>query len=104
MNCTEIRPLLSAYYDGEATPDERAQIERHLATCPDCRHVLAEYRVIGSDIRALPVPAVPAGLRRDVWKRIDAQRSVPRILPMPSPRGKVITLPDRTPKAAVPLT
>src|SRR6478672_4885580 len=73
MNCEEIRPLLSAYYDGEATPDERSRVERHLTGCEDCRHVLAEYRAIGGGMRALPVPVPPAGLRRDVWRTIEAQ-------------------------------
>lgn len=75
MNCDEIRPLLSAYYDGEASPEERDQVERHLARCEDCRRILAEYRALGGDIRALAVPIPPAGLRRDVWQRIEAQRA-----------------------------
>ncbi|MEA2576052.1 MAG: hypothetical protein QOH93_3350, partial [Chloroflexia bacterium] len=70
MNCGEVRPLISAYLDGEVTPEERRSVERHLASCEECRHVLAEYRAIGSDLRALPVPVPPAGLRRDVWRAI----------------------------------
>src|SRR5436309_3411965 len=76
MNCSDIRPMLSAYYDGEASPEEYDLVERHLATCPDCRRVMAEYRAIGGGIRALPVPVAPAGLRRDVWRAIEAQRPV----------------------------
>ena len=76
MNCSDIRPMLSAYYDGEASPEEYDLVERHLATCPDCRRVMAEYRAIGGGIRALPVPVAPAGLRRDVWRAIDTQRPV----------------------------
>jgi hypothetical protein len=86
MDCTEIRPLISAYYDGEATPEEHIRVERHLATCQDCRHALAEYRAIGGGIRALPVPVPPTGLRRDVWRAIDAQypaRSATRVTPRP---------------------
>lgn len=72
MNCDEIRPLLSAYIDGEASPEETARVQRHLATCDDCRQVLAEYRAIGGGLRAMPLPVPPAGLRRDVWRAIEA--------------------------------
>src|SRR5438552_1440728 len=75
MNCTDIRPLLSAYYDGDGTPEEHARVESHLAGCEDCRRALAEYRAIGGDLRALPLPVPPAGLRRDVWRAIEAQQA-----------------------------
>src|SRR4051794_7386925 len=74
MNCTDIRGLLSAYIDGETTPEEHRNVEEHLATCQDCRRVLAEYRAIGGGMRALSVPLPPAGLRRDVWRAIEAQQ------------------------------
>src|SRR5438309_761039 len=74
--CKDIRPLISENYDGEATPEEYSRVESHLAECDDCRHVLAEYRAIGSGMRALSVPVPPVGLRREVWRTIGAQRSV----------------------------
>jgi anti-sigma factor (TIGR02949 family) len=36
-NCQDLEPLLTPYVDGEATADQRAAIEAHLATCPSCR-------------------------------------------------------------------
>ncbi len=74
MNCTEARPLISAYHDGEASAEERARVERHLPHCEDCRRALAEYRVMSSDIRGMAMPVPPVGLRRDVWRAIDAQQ------------------------------
>ncbi|MEO5952282.1 MAG: zf-HC2 domain-containing protein, partial [Chloroflexia bacterium] len=79
MDCKAIRPLISYYYDGEATPEERVQVEQHLATCADCRQVLAQYRAMSSDIHELPMPTPPSGLHRDVWRAIEAhQASTPR--------------------------
>ncbi|HEX8221320.1 MAG TPA: zf-HC2 domain-containing protein [Chloroflexia bacterium] len=102
MNCGEIRPLISAFLDGEATPEEQRSVERHLATCEECRHVLAEYRAIGSDLRALPVPVPPAGLRRDVWRAIEARQGGPRVVkPSPSSQGKIIPLPQNRNKPGV---
>lgn len=79
MDCKAIRPLISYYYDGEATPEERVQVEQHLATCADCRQTLAQYRAMGNDIRDMAMPAPPSGLHRDVWRAIEAQQaSAPR--------------------------
>ena len=83
MNCTDIRPLLSSYIDGEATPEERVRVERHLLRCQDCHQALAEYRAIGSDISALAMPVPPASLRRDVWKAIEARESSRRVFGNP---------------------
>jgi anti-sigma factor RsiW len=96
MDCSEIRPLISYYFDGEATPEERETVERHLATCEACRRVMAEYRTIGADIRDLPVPAPPVGLRRDVWRAIEAQTAGGRVpSSTPAPSGRVVTFPER---------
>ncbi|HUP27833.1 MAG TPA: zf-HC2 domain-containing protein, partial [Chloroflexia bacterium] len=94
MNCTEIRPLLSAYIDGEAAPEERGKVERHLAGCEDCRQAMAEYRAIGGSVRAMPMPVPPANLRRDVWRAIEAREAGGRWRPT-SPRTTAATLPGR---------
>jgi anti-sigma factor (TIGR02949 family) len=36
-NCQDLEPLLTPYVDGEATAEQRAAIEAHLAACPTCR-------------------------------------------------------------------
>ena len=93
MDCKAIRPLISYYYDGEATPEERTQVEQHLAGCEDCRRVLAQYRTISSEMRDLPMPVPPSGLHRDVWRAIEAQQaSAPRWKQAGAPKGKVVDL------------
>ncbi|MDQ5824093.1 MAG: zf-HC2 domain-containing protein [Chloroflexota bacterium] len=102
MNCGEIRPLISAYLDGEVTPEERKSVERHLATCEGCRQVLSEYRAIGSDLRAMPVPMPPVGLRRDVWRAIEAREGGARVVKTPpASHGKIIPLPQNRNKPSV---
>lgn len=108
MDCTEIRPLISYYYDGEATPEEQAKVERHLAGCEDCRQVLAEYRAISGDIRDMAVPAPPVGLRRDVWRAIEAQQAgagarvfgVPQARTNKRDQGNVVQFPQDRKKGA----
>ncbi len=84
MNCTEIRPLLSSYIDGETTPEERVRVEHHLSRCEDCHQALAEYRAIGSNIHAMAMPVPPASLRRDVWRAIEARESGRRVFGNPA--------------------
>ncbi len=50
--------LLSAYLDGELSETERATLEEHLATCPECQRTLAELQQIRTLLRALPEPAL----------------------------------------------
>jgi anti-sigma factor RsiW len=36
-NCQDLEPLFTPYVDGEATAEQRAAIEAHLASCSTCR-------------------------------------------------------------------
>ncbi|HKS68809.1 MAG TPA: zf-HC2 domain-containing protein, partial [Ktedonobacterales bacterium] len=54
-----LRERLSAYLDGELAPGDDAALERHLATCAECRDELAGLREVRALLRALPQPALP---------------------------------------------
>ena len=71
MDCREIRLNLVAYLDGEVDEDERARIEAHLASCPDCAAALVELRALPSGLH----DAVPAGLARGQLSREAAGKS-----------------------------
>jgi RNA polymerase sigma factor (sigma-70 family) len=59
--CVEMRPLLSAFCDGEASPEESARAREHLRACARCRAVVRAYRTVPATIAALsPLPLVPA--------------------------------------------
>ena len=68
---------LASYLDGVASPEERAQIEAHLATCEDCYFVIAETVQEERERRnsriepPVPVP-VPAPPRWQPWIRWSA--------------------------------
>lgn len=44
--CDKIRNKLSAYLDGELSPEEMAEVAAHLETCPDCSALLEKMRKI----------------------------------------------------------
>lgn len=47
-SCSEVAPLLVFYVCDELTPQERAEVEQHLAICDECREQLAEERELHS--------------------------------------------------------
>jgi len=51
MNCKEIREFLTAYLDGEVTPEEKAYIESHVPGCPDCRAELEAMSAMQTNLR-----------------------------------------------------
>jgi RNA polymerase sigma factor (sigma-70 family) len=65
--CGEMRPLLSAFCDGEAGRQEVAELREHLRACAACRATLRAYRAAPAAAAAL-APALP--LHRSLWERI----------------------------------
>lgn len=61
-----ISDRLSEYVDGELTPMEMAGVERHLASCEECRAVVVDLRAIVTAARRLP--GVPP--ERELWDGI----------------------------------
>ena len=64
--CEELRPLISAYCDGEAGAEEAATLREHLRACAGCRATLRAYRAAPRAAAAL-LPALPAG--RSLFER-----------------------------------
>ena len=60
--CPGRLPELSAHADGTLTPERRAELERHVADCADCRAVLFTPRDAALRYRAMPVPEPPGEL------------------------------------------
>jgi RNA polymerase sigma factor (sigma-70 family) len=61
--CAELRPLLSAFCDGEAGPDDGAVLREHLRACAQCRATMRAYRAAPRALAALaPVPLASRSL------------------------------------------
>lgn len=70
MDCERIREQLEAYALDALEPTERAEVERHLATCPDCQADaigLAEIVALFPEALAITRPLSPGD---DVKKRV----------------------------------
>jgi anti-sigma factor RsiW len=63
-SCREIDPLFAPYVDGEATAEQRATVEAHLAACPKCRHQPARQLAVRETVRTNACrPRAPEELR-----------------------------------------
>jgi mycothiol system anti-sigma-R factor len=71
MTCQELERLLYPYLDGEFQPEERMDMETHLATCADCARRVDEERRIQQALRRAALHSVqssraPASLRAGI--------------------------------------
>jgi hypothetical protein len=74
MTCLTIQPLLTAYLDHELSDTERATVEAHVASCPECQ---AEVRALeitqrhtGATFRTMATTYVSPP---DAWQRLQAR-------------------------------
>ncbi len=56
--CRQLRPLLSAFCDGEASAADAALVREHLRACARCRATMRSYR-LAPRLAAALVPAAP---------------------------------------------
>jgi hypothetical protein len=106
MDCGRARELLEAYALGALNEDERAEVERHLEGCPDCRELAGEldalaHRLPGA-LAAASALRPPGTLRQQVLAGLDVAESRParsrRALPR---RTLVVALAAALPALAV---
>jgi hypothetical protein len=72
-DCDLMCERLAAYMEGDLSPAEREQAERHLAECATCAEALVELRAITGEAAQLPLLTPP----RDLWAGIEARISTP---------------------------
>jgi len=54
VTCADLRDLLSAYADGQASPAQRELLDLHLERCRTCQMRLGDYRRVGALLVLLP--------------------------------------------------
>lgn len=57
--CRELRPLLSAFCDGETSPREAVEVREHLRACAQCRATMRAYKAAPGVAAAALLPMVP---------------------------------------------
>lgn len=69
MTCDEALEMLSAWLDGEITPEEAAQLAAHLDECAECRAVEAQLQMTDEELRML-WEEPPAGLSEQIMQAV----------------------------------
>ncbi len=77
MSCEEYLEWISRQIDGDLTPEEQTQLQRHLAECAACREILAAYQAI-SDGVALLEAEPPEELVENVMSCIERPTGIMR--------------------------
>ena len=87
MSCTRMESRILAYVDGRLKESERADVEKHLATCTACRVRANEFRSVNDLLGELPMiepsPAFDVRVRACVAAEPVKQRWWAWITPSP---------------------
>lgn len=62
MNCRRAEELFSDRHEGALNPLLRAELERHLAGCEECRRLDEAFAEVVAALRSAPVPEAAPGL------------------------------------------
>jgi anti-sigma-K factor RskA len=86
MSCAEVHPNLATFVLDGLEPEEAAEVQRHLASCPRCQDEVRELRKVNRALEAAPPPADPPSYLKDgILSRVRTeQRSVSE---MKEPQG-----------------
>ena len=72
MNHPVPEELISAYFDGEVSPDERGEIERSLESSSELRQQLDETSKLSALLHSFPRESAPRELAANVQKQVNA--------------------------------
>lgn len=81
MTCKEVLDFMMAYVDGELPAEQRAEFDRHLAICDDCRDYLASYQSTLQLERTATTADADAAVPEHLVQAILAARSKPQTHP-----------------------
>lgn len=72
MKCTDFLDQLSAYMDGELSPDEMDAMRNHAKECPSCGEALAQAENVRQQLRALRSAKPPIGFTEHMMDAVRA--------------------------------
>src|SRR5688500_5723664 len=82
LSCDTVLELLSAAFDDQASPPDRAVAERHLAACAACPDEVEAWGKVGYLLRTLPAGRLSARVDAAIARLANPPRRVgPRTLP-----------------------
>jgi len=86
MNCEKYSELLVSYMDGRAAAAQRAEVDRHLLACAECRTRVAEFRGVWTALDAAPAPELSSAFDARLRARMAAEPQRTWFSWLPAPR------------------
>jgi hypothetical protein len=80
MECRDLQERLSAYLEGDASPEENRLIEGHLPSCQECRTALEELRKTLELVQGLEEVEPPPYFTEQVMSRVREEKAKGGIL------------------------
>jgi anti-sigma factor RsiW len=77
MECKDIREIISAYVDGEASPEEAREVRGHLGTCARCRSAEQRMRALGVGVARMEGD-IPPEFRDRLFARMEKEDLLPK--------------------------
>ena len=77
MECKDIREIISAYVDGEASPEETREVREHLGACAECRSAEQQMRALGVGVERVEGD-VPPEFRDRLFARMEKEDLLPK--------------------------
>ena len=74
MKCRHFEMLIQKYHDGELGVAERAEYESHLASCPSCLELDAQFAAVFGALDGIPLAEPSPGFDSSVMARVDVAR------------------------------
>src|SRR5215212_5003897 len=78
MSCN-FTEKISSLIDGELTPSEVRQVERHVLSCSECEELRTDFLNLRSQITSFETSLQPAVQNRALKKILSHERRVPRL-------------------------
>ena len=72
MDCSKTRELLSAYHDGELSPELHSSVTEHVPGCSHCTEELDVFEEVSVMAKRLADPKPPERLWRQIESELDA--------------------------------
>lgn len=69
MNCEKYQELISCLIDGEISPEEKSELENHMASCTQCRAMYEDFAAL-SDMMDSSMAEVPDSLHDKIMSGV----------------------------------
>lgn len=82
ISCERAWELLSQQLDEPLSPQEKQELEEHLAACPSCRKDKEELEQMDQALRNLGEIQAPADFTQRVMAQVQQPQSKPKVIPL----------------------